>query len=217
MLTRMAELPVLQPEPLTLPLADAPPERADAARNREKILGAAARLFAERCPSEVRMDDVAKAAGVGKGTLFRRFGDRAGLVRAIVEENERALQERMIRGEPPLGPGAAPLHRLCAFGDAYLDFLEAHHELLALAEMGVDAGVDGGFAFGPYGFYSTHIGLLLREAGIEPSRVAYLADALMGPLTATGFRRLRLGRGLTPDAMRAGYHDLLGRVVSSSG
>src|SRR5690242_20884687 len=85
-----------------------PAERADAARNRERILCAARRLFAERGAGCVSMDAVADAAGVGKGTLFRRFGSRAALALAVASEDEQDLQEGLIRGEPPLGPGAAP-------------------------------------------------------------------------------------------------------------
>src|SRR5262245_18458015 len=86
-----------------LPLIDAePPERADAARNRRLVLDAAARLFASEDPSCVTMEAVAAEAGVGKGTVFRRFGDRASLARAVLSEQEGALQEAMIRGAPPL-------------------------------------------------------------------------------------------------------------------
>src|SRR6476646_653324 len=81
-------------------------ERADAARNRERILCAARRLFDERGAGCVSMDDVAEAAGVGKGTLFRRCGSRASLAAAVLSERERSFQEAIIRGEPPLGPGA---------------------------------------------------------------------------------------------------------------
>jgi len=59
-------------------------ERADAARNREAILAAAHRLIGERGLAAVCMEDVAAAAGVGKGTVFRRFGDRENLVNAVV-------------------------------------------------------------------------------------------------------------------------------------
>src|SRR3954469_21053940 len=110
-----------------LPQIDAePPERADAARNRERVLGAAARLFATHGPDCVTMEAVAAEAGVGKGTVFRRFGDRAGLARAILSEPESRLQEAMIRGPAPLGPGAPPVQRLVAFGRAYLEFLDVH-------------------------------------------------------------------------------------------
>ena len=64
-----------------LPVTDsAPHERGDAARNRALLLDAARALIAEHGADAVTMDDVASAAGVGKGTLFRRFGSRAGLM-----------------------------------------------------------------------------------------------------------------------------------------
>src|SRR3954466_11857769 len=94
---------VLMPPPLPVSGAERP-ERADAASNRRKVLAAAEALFARCDPATVSMDQVAAEAGVGKGTLFRRFGDRASLARAIVSEHESRLQEEIIRGEPPLGP-----------------------------------------------------------------------------------------------------------------
>jgi len=71
------QLPMIEPEA---------GERADAARNRARILVTAERLFSERAPECVSIDDVADAAGVGKGTVFRRFGSRAALVLAVLGE-----------------------------------------------------------------------------------------------------------------------------------
>src|SRR5215469_18354763 len=95
--------------PLELLRRPPPAGRADAARNRAAILAAAALLFAEHGVAEVSMDQVAAAAGVGKGTLFRRFGDKAGLAAALLDEREAELQEAILRGPPPLGPGAEPV------------------------------------------------------------------------------------------------------------
>jgi AcrR family transcriptional regulator len=75
-----------------------PPERADAARNRRRILAAAEKLFAENGVSCTSMDAIAAEAGVGKGTLFRRFGDRASLARALLSERDSGFQEAFIRG-----------------------------------------------------------------------------------------------------------------------
>src|SRR5687768_9766061 len=112
------ELPLLRTSP--------PRERADAARNRAAVLAAAADLFRRHGVEAVSMDAVAAAAGVGKGTLFRRFGDKAGLAVALLDERERELQEAILSGPPPLGPGAPAAERLLAFVDAYLDYLLAH-------------------------------------------------------------------------------------------
>ena len=63
-------------------------------------------------PGSITMDRLAAAAGVGKGTLFRHFGDRAGLFHALLDESERRLQEGFIRGPAPLGPGAPERERV---------------------------------------------------------------------------------------------------------
>src|SRR3546814_614822 len=120
------ELPVINTE--------VTPERADAARNRRRILAAADRLFTEKGVGCTSMDAIAAEAGVGKGTLFRRFGDRATLALAVLDETERELQESIFRGPPPLGPGADPIPRLIAFGNAVLDRMEQHTELTVEAE-----------------------------------------------------------------------------------
>jgi len=117
-----------------LPLTDAmPTERGDAARNRLRLLDAARRLVAEHGADAVTMDDIAAAAGVGKGTLFRRFGSRAGLMMVLLDEDERASQQAFLFGPPPLGPGAPPLERLVAFGRERIRFAHSHHALLSAA------------------------------------------------------------------------------------
>src|ERR1700719_4261619 len=166
-------------------------ERADAARNRERILCAARRLFAERGAGCVSMDEVAEAAGVGKGTLFRRFGSRAPPPGAALSERERAFQEGIIRGEPPLGPGAPARERLMAFGEALLDTLEAHSELLLAAETGPER-----FAHPAHVVHRLHVTLLLREA--DPRCDAeVLSDALLAALGADLFIYLRGARGMS--------------------
>ena len=74
--------------------------RADARRNRDQILAAAKNIFAVSGP-EVPMEEIARAAGVGVGTLYRRFPDRDALVRAVAMDNfERVLIDaRVIAAE----------------------------------------------------------------------------------------------------------------------
>ncbi|MCF3172289.1 TetR/AcrR family transcriptional regulator [Streptomyces sioyaensis] len=112
--------------------------RKDAARNREAVLAAADTLFA-RCesPDDVTMADVAAAAGVGKGTLFRAFGDRSGLLRALYEARLDPITEAVETGPPPLGPGTPPQERVLALLDAVLCFkLDNRRLALALEEGG---------------------------------------------------------------------------------
>ena len=165
--------------PLAPALPEAPRERADAARNRRRVLDAAAALFAERGVGAVSMDEVAAAAGVGKGTVFRRFGDKSGLAVALLDERERELQEGVLSGPPPLGPGAPPRERLRAFLDAYLDYCLGHLELVRLSET---ATPGARYRIGSYRFWHRHVQVLLSEAGVPDAGA--LAHALLAPLAA---------------------------------
>ena len=191
---------------LALPVLDeAVRERADAARNRRRILVAAERLIAERGVEAVPMDAIAAEAGVGKGTLFRRFGDRGGLLYALLDDRERALQEEMIRGAPPLGPGAPPLERLLVFGRRLHEHLELHADVIAAADAGRRLAR---FDVSVYPVYQAHVTALAREA--DPRADAdYLADALLAPLTAEVFLYMRRVRELPLGRMVAGWERIV--------
>src|SRR5258708_38403298 len=105
------------------------PERADAARNRRVLLATARQILAEQGADKITMDGLAERAGLGKGTGFRRFGTRAGIFQALLDDAERDFQERVLSGPPPLGPGAAPLDRMIAYGRARIDCLAAHRDI----------------------------------------------------------------------------------------
>ncbi len=169
-------MPATQPPP-PLP-QQAPQERGDAARNRVLLLDAARDLIAERGADAVSMDDVAAAAGVGKGTLFRRFGSRAGLMIVLLDEDEKTEQQAFLFGPPPLGPGAPPLERLLAYGRSRLRFVHTHHALLS------DAARDPQTRFSaPATLHRTHVRMLLEAAGTTGDLNAQ-ADALLGLLDA---------------------------------
>jgi AcrR family transcriptional regulator len=183
--------------------------RADAARNRARILAAAEQLFAERGAQGTTMDAIAAAAGVGKGTLFRRFGDRASLVFALLDQTERTFQDAILRGPPPLGPGAPPGRRLLAFGEAMLDRLERDGELL----LEIDGGQAGGWQrLQPYGALWLHVRTLLEEAqpGCDSE---YLADAVLAALSPGTFHHQRLVRGLTLERLKAGFAELVSAIA----
>jgi AcrR family transcriptional regulator len=196
--------------PTDLPLADGEPhERADAQRNRIKVLLAAEKLFACRGVDNVSMDDIAAEAGVGKGTLFRRFGDRAGLALALLEEHTAAMQEGIIRGPAPLGPGAPPKERLAAMARAQLALLEEHHALMAAA----DTGRPGTrFSKGPYVFLRVHATMLIREADPEAD-AEMVADFLLAPLAADAFLYWRRSRGFDVERIAAAFDMLVDRLL----
>ena len=158
-----------------------PKERADAARNRAVVLSAAAELFREHGVDAVSMDSIAGAAGVGKGTLFRRFGDKAGLATALLDEQERTLQEAILFGPAPLGPGKpgddpAPHERLRAFVDAYLDYVLEHAALVAMSET---ASPGARYRIGAYRFWHRHVALLLAGRA-DPEAEAHTVLAALG-------------------------------------
>jgi AcrR family transcriptional regulator len=189
-----------------LPLTERPAElteRADAADNRRRILAAAAELFAKRDPEHVSMQDVAGAAGVGMGTMYRRFGDRAGLTFALLSERHRAFQEELLRGEPALGPGAPPRERLHAFGRGYLKLLDDDAPLVAAA-----ASAHLPTQGGPNAAYRMHLTLLLRAAapGIDAE---YAADTLFAAFDPRLHLHLRHERDFTLKRIQDGWCALL--------
>jgi len=168
---------------IELPQFEGPPrERADAARNRQRILDAAGELVASCGIDGVSMEDVAKAACVGTGTIYRRFGDRAGLAVALLDEQTREFQNALIAGPPPLGPGVPAAERLQAFGAGFLELLERHGALMVAA-----GGMDGS---GPHPFFATHVRLLLDEAAPELDTV-FTAEALLATLAPAHHLRMR--------------------------
>jgi AcrR family transcriptional regulator len=192
---------------MELPLSKpAQPERADAARNRARVLEAAARLFSERDGRELTMEQIARAAGVGKATLYRRYPDIPSIAVALLDEHERELQEGLIRGDPPLGPGAPPAERLAAFYRAMVELLERHGHLALAAETG-----ERRYRNGAYGAWAAHVRGLLAEAGLEDRQA--LVDVLLAPLAPDVHRHQR-GAGLTAEQISDDLAELARRTLS---
>ncbi|QUH06212.1 TetR/AcrR family transcriptional regulator [Saccharopolyspora erythraea] len=185
-----------------------PAERADAARNRRKILLAASRLIAENGAEHLSLDEVADAAQVGVGTVYRRFGDRAGLVQSLLDERERQFQEAFMQGPPPLGPGAPPQERVRAFLHALVDRVEEQSDLLLVAEATTPAVR---YNDGPYPVRHLHLVTLLAQ--LRPDANAhYLAHALLAPLSASLVIHQRTNEGLGVERIKSGIDDLLALV-----
>ncbi len=197
-------------EPELLPILGQPaPERSDAARNRDALMCAAQRLV-DRCGVEaVTMDAVAEAAGVGKGTVFRRFGSRAGLMARLLDESEAAWQADVISGPPPLGPGAPPRERLLAFGRSRLTSNLERADLLIAA-----SGADTDRSYAAYSFTATHVRYLLGELGVHGD-IALLATALLAPLEVPILRQQVTVEHMDVERILAGWEDLLNRVVGA--
>ena len=177
--------------PVALPIAGQPPERSDAAANRERIMAAARQVLAEHGAAGLSMNAVAAAAGVGKGTIFRRFGDRDGLTHALLDAHTVELQDAFLSGPPPLGPGAPAGERLEAFMRALVAFQDTHLEIVLAADRTVTSAPP------PHATFLIHIASLIEEidptldapvmAGLILNSVApqYLQRLLRGPAAGT--------------------------------
>lgn len=127
------------------------------------------------------MDGLAERTGLGKGTVVRAFGSRAGIFRDLLATDELEFQARVIRGEPPLGPGGDPVQRLIAYGRAryayLLDHVQVMRETLEPGGAVPASGVQ---------FTQIHIRMLLGQANIGvddlDNLTVQLTLALDGPL-----------------------------------
>ena len=195
------------PRQLALPLLEQPPrERSDAARNREALLAAAARLVDEHGVDAVTMDSVATEAGVGKGTVFRRFDSREGLMGALLNRSETEWQGQVIGGPPPLGPGAPPLDRLRAFGHSRMELNLAHAELIRAA------GRAGSRSYAAVSFAAMHVRYLLSELQVRGD-LFFLATALLAPLEVVVLVQQTRIEAIPLARVQAGWDDLVRRVV----
>jgi AcrR family transcriptional regulator len=175
------------------------PERADAARNRRAILAAAEELLTVHRPDQVSVEQVAAAAGVGKGTVFHRFGSRRGLMVALAEQRAMALHEAVLSGPPPLGPGAPPRDRLLAFLDALVELVSRNIGLMAALDHAtvVHRHEDDPPEPHPlHAFWQSHIAGLLAAARSDLD-AELLAHVLLGGLRSDVVVRLLASGGAT--------------------
>lgn len=185
-------------------------ERADAARNRRAILAATEDLLTRHRPDEVTIEQVAAAAGVGKGTVFHRFGSRTGLMVALMQQRALGLADAVANDPPPLGPGAPPRERLLAFLTAVVDVVGRNKGLLAALGQAVPAGSHDE-DHPVYAFWHNHIGTLIAEQ--RPDLDApLLADLLLAGLVAEPILRL-LERGET-ERLKQALHVLAEGILT---
>jgi AcrR family transcriptional regulator len=187
------------------------PLRADAARNRARLLEAAARLVEEQGVARLTMEAVACAAAVGKGTVFRRFGDRTGLLMALLDHTEQRFQAAFIGGPAPLGPGAPPVERLYAFGCHALRQTSDQLDLYLAAEPEATRR----FTSAPYRVRFMHVCMLLRQTGSgSGADTELVAQTLMGYLDPALIGHLTRQRGMSPERLETGWRDLVDRSIA---
>ena len=190
-------------------------ERSDAARNRAAVLAAADELFTTATePARLSMDDVAAAAGVGKGTLFRAFGSRAGLVQALWQRTYEPLRDAIEGGPPPLGPGTDPRQRILAVLDAILVVkLDNRHLTLAVEER---SGGTSLYEQPQYELVHQLLSDLLRATG-RGDDSELLADLLLAAVRADLVDHLASRRGISRRRLRADLASAVDLVLESAG
>jgi len=95
------------PERAVVPLLACPPKRADARRNYDRLLAAAAAAFAEHGADDVSLEEIARRAGVGIGTLYRHFPVRQALLEAVYKDQVDGLEVLAGKLLVSESPGAA--------------------------------------------------------------------------------------------------------------
>lgn len=175
--------------------------RSDAERNDRSVLDAARELFAgSDRDGRVSVDDVAARAGVGKGTVFRAFGDRAGLLRALVSEHVGPVQQQLEESD-----GTDPTTRVVDTLEALLAVKVEHRRLfLALDEVGAGSP----FGAETYGWWFDRLRRLAAQADVtDPDFTAHLLlgsvrSDLVEHLLQDGWTDERLRRSVRAGARR---------------
>ncbi|WP_079403649.1 TetR/AcrR family transcriptional regulator [Streptomyces sp. 3211] len=186
--------------------------RKDAVRNRAAVFAAADALFAQcGSPDEVTMADIATAAGVGKATLFRAFGDRTGLIRALYEARLAPVRAAIEEGPEPLGPATPPLERVPALLDAVLCFkLDNRHLALALE----GSGADSPYRADHYDQWHALVRDLLRRLPGPPDS-DFAAHALLAATRADLVAYLAGDKGVPREQLRAQLADFTAAVLGA--
>jgi AcrR family transcriptional regulator len=193
----------------------APPrrERSDAAANRKLILAAAENLMAERGVEAVTMAEIAQAAGVGKGTLYRRFTNKPQLCLALMNEQMLSFQNDVLACLQEQATRDVPfMQQLSSFLESLVYFTDIHLPLLCeVQRAGLISTVDEQEM--PHVWqYMTAKGLL--NAAVQSGELStaidieYMADALLAPLRVTLFRYQREVRAFSLQRIVAGLQTL---------
>jgi AcrR family transcriptional regulator len=188
-------------------------ERADAAANRALILQTAETLFAERGVEAVTMAEIAHAAGVGKGTVYRRYANKPELCLALMDDQLLTFQNRVLSHFRAVSAHNEPvIDQLNYFLDALVNFIDMHLPLIFEVQRSglmVDTPDHGNPHFWQHMTIKGLLNTAVQSGELSPYvDVEYAADALLAPLRATLFRFQREARGYSLERISAGLQDL---------
>lgn len=182
------------------------PSRSDAVKNRRLLLDTAARLFAQQGVDEITMSAVAQAAGVGKGTLYRHFASKAELCHALLDQEQRDLQENTLRRLR--GSANPPLDDLRWFVEQVIGFVYRNVPLLNTFDNPTVSSLD----FPPHRWWWQTIRALLVQVGTLDD-LDYAVDALYVMLDAHTIQFQMNSRGYDQARIVGGLHELIERFT----
>lgn len=194
-----------------LGVATGPRPRRDAVRNRSAVITAACALLEEHGAAHVTMDAVAARAGLGKGTVFRHFESREGLMLAMLERAEAQWwASDQVAPAADGGQDGAPFQRLLAFGEAWTEFIHANAAVLeAAGGAGLRRHAKGSTAL-------AYVRELLDSLGVRGD-TTFLALAALSSLESSALMQQDARPILLQEATRAGRGDLLRRLAALCG
>jgi AcrR family transcriptional regulator len=186
-------------------LHESPPSRSDAVKNRTLLLETAARLFAEQGVEAVTMSAIAEAAAVGKGTLYRHFENKIVLCQALLDHDQRALQDRTLAR---LREHGNPLDNLHWFLVEVTEFVERNRPLLCAGVPAISTLQTPAH----WWWHQTIRGLLAQINA--PGDLDYMTDMIYVLLDIRTFNFLRDTRGYRLEWVQENLLAAVDRLVS---
>ena len=188
-------------------------ERRHARENRQLLLEVAKRLFAEQGVSATSMKDIAEAAGVGKGTLYRNFAHKGELCVALLREDVAAFQEHLDPLISDAGRGTSPLARLDILITERVHMTERHLPLFAAIDE--EAGGSGRarpfrtpFAVWTHAHIVRLLGEAVERGEAPPVDLEFTADAIEAVMSPQHYRFQRHASGYSMERIIAGLRRL---------
>ena len=193
--------------------------RCDAVKNRQRILDSAETLFATHGVEQVTMAMIAKAAKVGKGTLYRNFANKAVLALVLVDSQMREFQENMLVYLRRMSADNVPhLEQLAYFIADLLVFSETNAPLLCAVNQGNILPNDD--LQRPH-LWQARIAAGLLERAVMVGEISaetntqLLADLLLSPVWAPTLTFLRTQRDYTIEQIANGINQLIQGLANS--
>ncbi|HZS93885.1 MAG TPA: TetR/AcrR family transcriptional regulator [Chloroflexota bacterium] len=202
-------IPVLEPGP-----SDRRQERRDAAENRKRVLDVARRLFEEFGVEAVSMHQIARAAGVGQGTLYRRYPHKGELCRDLLGETTDTFRAEVDTYLTRSATDTPALERLNYLLERYIALMDTKTSLLAAigdacwGQRRIEKFASSGYRWA----HSTITGLLseaVDKGELRPVDPSFTADALLAALSPDVYQFQRDVRGLNPEEILQGVRGIV--------